>query len=183
MFSGLDWFPTLVAAAGNPDVKGRLLKGDDINGQTFKVHLDGFNQLPLLTGQEPAGARNEFAYYNDDGVLVDFRHENWKGVFMRDGKAGRLCRLVHAVHLSAHSQTVQSSYGPDGAGRHRFRPVRRLARQERLFDGLDHLPRADFLETFVAHPPSQEPASFTIDQVAKDVEEQIKAMAKHPPGG
>ena len=42
---------------------------------------------------------------------------------------------------------------------------------------------ADFLETFVSYPPSQEPASFTIDQVAKNVEEQIKAMAKHPPGG
>ena len=81
MFSGLDWFPTLLAAAGDATIKDRLLKGDAIGGRKFKVHLDGYNELPYLTGQQPKGERHEFAYFNDDGVLVAFRRDNWKAVF------------------------------------------------------------------------------------------------------
>ena len=57
MVSGLDWFPTLLAAAGDADVKDRLLKGTKLGGKTFKVHLDGYNQLPYLTGQAAESAR------------------------------------------------------------------------------------------------------------------------------
>ena len=82
MLSGLDWFPTFLAAAGDTDIKERLLKGSDVGGKTFKVHLDGYNQLPFLTGQQPKSARREFAYFNDDGVLVAFRLDDWKAVFV-----------------------------------------------------------------------------------------------------
>ena len=90
MFSGLDWFPTLLAAAGDTTVKDRLLTGwaPAAGGASFKVHLDGYNQLPYLTGQQPNGARTDFAYYDDDGVLVAFRHENWKAVFCEQKKPG-----------------------------------------------------------------------------------------------
>jgi arylsulfatase A-like enzyme len=50
-------------------------------GATFKAHLDGYNQLPYLTGQQQKGAPTEFAYYDDDGLLVAFRHGDWKAVF------------------------------------------------------------------------------------------------------
>ena len=53
MFSGLDWFPTLLAAAGDTTIKDRLLKGTQSGMATFKVHLDGYNQLPYLSGQQP----------------------------------------------------------------------------------------------------------------------------------
>jgi hypothetical protein len=56
IFSGLDWFPTLLAAAGDTTIKDRLLQGASIGGKTFKVHLDGYNQLDYLTGKPP-GAR------------------------------------------------------------------------------------------------------------------------------
>jgi Reverse transcriptase (RNA-dependent DNA polymerase) len=90
MFSGLDWFPTLLAAAGDTTVRARLLSGwaPTSGAPSFKVHLDGYNQLPYLTGQEPKGARTDFAYYDDDGVLVAFRHENWKAVFCEQKKPG-----------------------------------------------------------------------------------------------
>jgi arylsulfatase A-like enzyme len=78
MFSGLDWFPTLLAAAGDTGVTDRLLNGWQTGGQTFKVHLDGYNQLPYLTGQKPKGARTDFAYYNDDGVLVAARSASYR---------------------------------------------------------------------------------------------------------
>jgi hypothetical protein len=73
IISPLDWFPTLVAAAGETDIKGKLLTGYNAGANTFKVHLDGYNQLPHLTGQQERGARKEFIYFNDDGDLVALR--------------------------------------------------------------------------------------------------------------
>jgi arylsulfatase A-like enzyme len=70
LFSGLDWFPTLLAAAGDTTIKDRLLSGTNIGGTTFKVHLDGYNQLDYLTGKDKADPRTDFAYFDDDGDLV-----------------------------------------------------------------------------------------------------------------
>jgi arylsulfatase len=80
LFSGLDWFPTLLAAAGDTEVKDRLLRGWQPAGNptTFKNHLDGFNQLDYLTGKSPKSARSEFYYFNDDGDLVAMRFDDWK---------------------------------------------------------------------------------------------------------
>jgi arylsulfatase A-like enzyme len=90
LFSGLDWLPTLMAAAGDPDIKDKLLKGHQIGDRTFKVHLDGYNQLPYLTGQQERSARREFIYFNDDGDLVAMRLENWKVVFEEQRVQGTL---------------------------------------------------------------------------------------------
>jgi arylsulfatase len=76
-----DWMPTLLAAAGAPDVKEKLLTGYQAGGKTFKVHLDGYNQLPLLTGQTDQSARNDFFYFDDDGDLVAVRYGRWKANF------------------------------------------------------------------------------------------------------
>jgi arylsulfatase A-like enzyme len=62
IISGLDWFPTLVAAAGNPDITGQLLKGVKLGDRTYKNHLDGYNQMDLLTGKGPS-ARHELFYF------------------------------------------------------------------------------------------------------------------------
>ena len=67
IYSALDWFPTLLAAAGDTGVKDRLLKGWDAGDRTYKVHLDGYNQLDFLTGQKDKSERKEFFYFNDDG--------------------------------------------------------------------------------------------------------------------
>src|SRR5580693_9933463 len=64
IISGLDWFPTLVAAAGNPSIVQELLAGKQLGDQTFKVHLDGYNQLDLITGKGPS-ARNEIFYFTE----------------------------------------------------------------------------------------------------------------------
>jgi arylsulfatase len=90
LFSGLDWLPTFLAAVGDPDIKDKLTKGYDVGGQMFKVHLDGFNQLPHLTGQNPKGARTDYFYFNDDGDLVGLRYENWKISFEEQRVPGTL---------------------------------------------------------------------------------------------
>ena len=80
----------LLAAAGEPDIKQKLLDGHEAGDKTFKVHLDGYNLLPYLTGETGESPRNEFFYFSDDGDLVAFRFDNWKFVFMQQRVAGRL---------------------------------------------------------------------------------------------
>ena len=76
--SAEDWLPTLVAAAGVPDVKEKLLAGYSAGSRTYKVHLDGYNQLPYLTGGAKESGRKEFFYFNDDGNLAALRYDRWK---------------------------------------------------------------------------------------------------------
>jgi arylsulfatase A-like enzyme len=178
MFSGLDWFPTLLAAAGDGDIKERLLKGTPVGGKTFKVHLDGYNQLPFLTGQQPTGAREEFAYFNDDGVLVAYRYKNIKTVFCEMQYRGgfqvwtypfvclRTPKIFDLRMDPFERADIVSDQYDDWRARRGFLIVQVMTRA------------AGFLKTFVEYPPSQEAASFSIDQVQRDVEEQIKAMAK-----
>ena len=76
-----DWVPTLMAAVGEPNIKEKLKQGHEAADKTFKVHLDGYNFLPYLTGKEKQGPRKEFFYVNDDGELVGLRYNQWKLVF------------------------------------------------------------------------------------------------------
>jgi arylsulfatase A-like enzyme len=177
MFSGLDWFPTLLAAAGDTTIKERLLKGTDIGGKAFKVHLDGYNQLAYLTGQQPNSERNEFAYFNDDGLLVAFRYKNWKAVF---------CEMKHPGGFAVWREPFVCLRVPKLFNL-RMDPYERadivsdqyedwLAKNAYLIVEVT-LHASAFLETFVEYPPSQEQASFSIDQVERDVEAKIKENA------
>jgi arylsulfatase A-like enzyme len=182
--SGLDWFPTLLAAAGDTTVKERLLQGwaPASGGPTFKVHLDGYNQLPYLTGQQPKGARTEFACYDDDGLLVAFRHGDWKAVFAEQKKP---------VGFPVWYEPLVSYCIPKLFNL-RMDPFERADIVSDQYDdrrvknaylmGWMTFHAANFLDTFVAYPPSQSPASFTIDQIEKDVERKIRELATRPSG-
>ncbi len=87
VFSHEDMLPTLLAAAGVPDVKEQLLKGMKVGDKTFKVHLDGYNVTDALAGKA-ASPRHEFFYFNDDGSLVGLRYDNWKIVFAEQRSEG-----------------------------------------------------------------------------------------------
>ena len=88
--SHADWFTTLLAAAGEPDIADKLKQGHELNGDTYKVHLDGFDQLPYLTGAVDASPRQFFFYVSDDGDLTALRMDNWKFVFMEQRATGTL---------------------------------------------------------------------------------------------
>jgi len=175
--SGLDWFPTLLAAAGDTDIKDRLLKGAGFGGKTFKVHLDGYNQLPYLTGQQPKSNRTDFAYFNDDGVLVAYRHGDWKAVFCQMEKPGGFpvwyspftCLRIPKLFNLRMDPYERADIVSDQYDKWRV--------DNAYLMGWVTMHAANFLETFVEYPPSQEPASFTIDQIARDVEAKIKANA------
>src|ERR671913_769916 len=76
IISHLDWLPTFLAAAGEPDIATKLQAGHQAGAKTFKVHLDGYNLLPYLTGEEANSPRSEFFYFSDDGDLVAIRYDN-----------------------------------------------------------------------------------------------------------
>jgi arylsulfatase len=173
--SGLDWFPTLLAAAGDTGLRDRLLKGWDAGGRTYKVHLDGYNQLPYLTGQEDRSPRREFFYFNDDGQLVAVRYDNWKQNFCEQRVEGtlqvwaepfvcqRLPRMINLRMDPYERAPITSNTYFDWSIRHAFLVV---PTQEIV---------ARFMETFKEFPPRQRPSSFSVEQVME--------MLKQPSGG
>ena len=172
--SGLDWFPTLMAAAGDTDITERLLAGTTIDGKEYKNHLDGYNQLPYLTGESDESARDSFVYLNDDGDIVGFRYENWKLVFEEQRVKGTLqiwaepfvkLRVPKMFDLRADPYEIAditSNTYYDWLFQHAYLVVPAQAYI------------ADFLGTFEEYPPAQRPASFSIDQIQENMEESFK---------
>lgn len=169
--SGMDWLPTLLAAAGDANIKNELLSGHKAAGKNFKVHLDGYNILPYLTGKEKRSPRREFFYFNDDTQLVGIRYENWKLVFLEQRQQGTLqiwaepftpLRLPKMFDLRAdpfEQADITSNTYWDFVLRHAFLIV--PAQKE----------AAKFLETFKAFPPRQKPASFNLEEVMRKLSE------------
>jgi arylsulfatase len=163
--SHLDWLPTILAMTGEPDIKEKLLAGHQAGRKNFKVHLDGYNLLPYLTGQEPKSPRPGFLYFSDDGDLVCMRFHNWKLVFMEQRVEGTLriwaepfvpLRVPKMYNLRTdpfERADVTSNTYYDWLLDHAFLAVPAQALV------------AQFLQTFQAFPPRQKAASFSIDQV------------------
>jgi arylsulfatase A-like enzyme len=163
--SHLDWLPTFLAAAGEPDIKEKLLGGHEAGGKTFRVHLDGYNLLPYLTGQEAKSPRLGYFYFSDDGDLMAVRYDNWKQVFMEQRVGGTLqiwaepftlLRVPKLFNLRTdpyeRADTTSNTYW-DWLMDHAFLavPTQQLV--------------GEFLATFREFPPRQKAASFTVDQV------------------
>jgi arylsulfatase A-like enzyme len=81
IFASEDWLPTLLAGAGDSDIKEKLLKGDTVGDKTFKTHLDGYNFMPYFQGQVAEGPRHEFFYFSDNADLMALRYNDWKIAF------------------------------------------------------------------------------------------------------
>ena len=103
-----DMLPTLLAAAGVPDVKEQLLKGMKVGDKTFKVHLDGYDLTDALAGKSPS-PRKEFFYFNDDGSLVALRYMQYKMVFAEQ-RAQRPRCLAGSVRAAAFPQALQPAF-------------------------------------------------------------------------
>ena len=175
MFSGLDWFPTLLAAVGDTTVKDRLLKGwSPKSGQSFKVHLDGYNQLDYLTGKSPKGARDDFYYFNDDGELVAMRYGDWKIVFCEQRAPGGMQVWANPFTCLRFPKVFNLRMDPyeraDVVSDQYYDWTTRNA----YLTEIGVTKAAAFLETFVTYPPSQKPASFSVDQIRKSVDERIE---------
>jgi arylsulfatase len=96
-----DWLPTLLAAAGEPEIKEKLLKGHQAGDKKFNVHIDGYNMLSYLMGDVKDSPRKSFFYISDDGDIIAIRMEDWKVVLMEQRAQGLRCWLGPFVPLRA----------------------------------------------------------------------------------
>jgi arylsulfatase len=171
----MDWLPTFLAAAGQPDIKDKLLKGDvKAIGRTYKVHLDGYDILPLLTDQTQESPRKEIFYFSDDGDLTALRYSDWKMIFMEQKTQGTFrvwmepfvplrVPLIFNLRRDPYERAeITSNTYYDWL----------LDRAFLLVPAQAYVGR--FLATFKEFPPRQKAASFSLDQVM----EQLKT-----PGG
>ena len=162
VFAHEDMLPTLLTAAGDPNVKEKLLKGMKVGAKTFKVHLDGYNITDALAGKSPS-PRHEFFYFNDDGSLVGLRYDQWKIVFAEQRAEGMdvwqdpfvPLRLPKIFNLRSDPFETADHEGMDYK---RWRVERTFL----LVPAQQYVGK--FLATFKEFPPSQKPGSFSLDQ-------------------
>ncbi|MGH7795234.1 MAG: arylsulfatase [Candidatus Binatia bacterium] len=163
IFAHEDMLPTLLAAAGEPDVVEKLKKGMKVGDKTFKVHLDGYNITDALAGKSPS-PRKEFFYFNDDGSLVALRYNQWKLVFAEQRAHGMdvwqdpfvTLRLPKLFNLRSDPFETADHEGMD-YNRWRAEHVFLLVPAQQYV--------GQFLSTFREFPPRQKAGSFGIDQV------------------
>ena len=176
IFSGLDWFPTLAAAAGNPNVTDQLLKGVTLEGRNYKNHLDGYNQMDLLTGKGPS-ARHELFYFAGPHLgalrIDDFKFQFFQQPYGWPGEK-LTTDMPTIVNLrqdpfertpSLRGQSLNDAgggYMNDFMAREFWRFV--LVQQE----------VAKLAATAIDYPPMQAPATFNLDAVKREVEEKLQ---------
>lgn len=172
----MDWLPTFLAAAGEPKIKDKLLKGDvSAIGRNYKIHLDGYNFLPYLTGDSEETPRREIFYFSDDGDLTALRYNDWKLIFMEQ-KAETTLRAWVEPFVPLRIPLIFNL---------RRDPYERAyATSNTYYDWL--LDRAyllvpaqtyvgNFLETFKEYPPRQKAASFSLDQIMEQLQEGMSS--------
>jgi len=176
VMSALDWFPTILAAAGNPNITDQLLKGAAMDGTNFKNHLDGYNQLDMLTSGGPSN-RHEFFYFEGPRLgalrVDDFKYQffqqpqGWPGpkvetdmpliTNIRQDPFERTSTLMGETALNG-----AFGFGNDFYAREFWRFV-----QVQQYVG-------KLAATAIDYPPMQDPASFNLDEIKKKVEAAIK---------
>jgi len=164
VFAHEDMLPTILAAAGVPGVKEKLIDGYAAGSKSFKVHLDGYDIAPYFRGEAKEDPRKEFLYWNDDGKLVALRYARWKLVFSEQRGHGfdvwqepfvdlRLPAL-YDLRSDPFERASHESIGY---------PMWRVERAYLLVPAQAFV--ANWLASFKAFPPRQKPASFSLDQV------------------
>jgi arylsulfatase A-like enzyme len=183
IFSGLDWLPTFVAAAGNPNITDELLKGKQIGDRTYKNHLDGYNQMAAITGQGPS-ARHEIFYLGESTVGA-IRIDDYKFRFI-DQPQGWLGEKTHPdvpyitnLRLDPFERTGWPGNGTkDGAQQYfdwfKFQFWRFVFVQQMM---------AKEIQTFLDYPPMQRGASFNLDAIKAEMGKRMaeaEAASKGP---
>jgi arylsulfatase len=168
IMSHQEWLPTLLAAAGEPDIVEKLKNGHTAGDKKFKVHIDGFNALAYIKGETDESPREWFFYTNDDGLIVGIRLHDWKVVFYEQRAKGmqvwaepfvqlRIPKLFNLRRDPFERADENSNAYWNWVLEHMFvlYPAQALA--------------AEQLQSFIEFPPRQDPASFNLEKVMKSV--------------
>jgi arylsulfatase len=173
VFNGIvshqDWLPTLLHAAGVPDVKERLLAGHEVSGRTFRVHIDGFDLLPYLTGAADESPRQEFFYISDDGDVLALRMGDWKVVLMEQRATQLACWFEPFVALRAPKMFNLRQDPFERADENSNTYWDWVISHAYMVYGMQAAV-AGQIESFLAFPPRQKPASFNLTAVMRQLE-------------
>ncbi len=179
IFSGLDWFPTLMAAAGNPNITDQLLKGVKLGDRTYKNHLDGYNQMDLLTGKGPTKRREIF--YFGGPALGAVRMDDMKFTFFQQpyGWPGEKITTDMPILTNLRQDPFErlaslrgESLNNQGGGYMNDFFAREFWRFVLVQQAVEKLAL-----TAVDYPPMQDPASFNLDAVKRKIQEMAKNRA------
>ena len=158
-----DWLPTILAAAGDPDVKEKLLKGHEADGKTFKVHLDGYNFLPFFQGNETESPRKEIFYFTDNGNLNAVRYGDWKLHFAISDRwvgGGQPKILTFPQVCNLRIDPFERHIDSDDSPGYTFWSL------DRVFVWMPmQVITGQFIASFKEYPQRQKSASFNLDQV------------------
>ena len=165
-----DWLPTLLAAAGEPNIKEKLLEGHTIGDMTYNVHIDGFNMLPYFTGEEKESPRESFFYISDDGDVLGIRMGDWKTVLMEQRAHGLQCWAEPFISLRL-PKMFNLRRDPFELADHNSNTYWDwVISHAYLIYAMQGIV-ADEVEAFMKYPPRQKAASFNLDAVMRQIEE------------
>lgn len=163
-----DMLPTLMAGVGEADIKEKLLKGHRAMGRKYKVHLDGYNLLPMLKGEEEKSPRHDFLYWTDDGDIAALRYNNWKLVFMEQRGHGfdvwqePFVPLRFPKLFNLRTDPFERA-DHEGMGYQRWRAERMFV----LAPAQAYVMK--WLQSFEDFPPRQKPGSFSLSDVMDEL--------------
>jgi arylsulfatase len=169
----LDWLPTFLAAAGEPDIVEKLKKGHRAGSKRFKVHLDGFNILPYLTGEVDKSERQGFFYFSDDGDLTALRFDNWKVVFMEQRVPGTLRIWAEPFVALRVPKLFNLRTDPFERADITSNTYYDWFLDRAFMIGAAQILAGRFLKTFEDFPPRQKAASFSIDQAVEKLQDSL----------
>jgi arylsulfatase A-like enzyme len=156
-----DWLPTLLAAAGDSDIKQKLLKGMTAGGKTFKTHLDGYNFMPFFKGEVAEGPRREIFFCDDNGNLNALRYNQWKIHFAWiEGHLFTGTRTTANVPLVVNLREdpfERTPFESDSYRRFQADKLWVLVPAQAI--------AGEFVQSFSEYPPSQRVGSMNLDQV------------------
>ena len=164
-----DWLSTLLAAAGEPDIKEKLLAGHTAGDKTFKVCIDGFNMLPYFTGEAAESPRLSFFYISDDGDIMAIRYNDWKLVLMEQRAKTMQCWAEPFVRLRIPKMFNLRRDPFERADENSNSYWEWVADHAYLIYGMQGLV-GGMIENYLKYPPRQKPASFNLDAVLENLQ-------------
>jgi len=170
-----DWLPTLLAMAGDAGAVDRLKEGTTVNGKEFRNHIDGFDLLPHLTGEQPESPRDFFFYFSDDGDVLGIRYHNWKLVFMEQRVPGTMRIWAEPFTPLRMPKVFNLRMDPFERADVTSNTYYDWCLHNMYFLYAAQAAAAKFAGTFQDFPPAQKPGSFTIDDAL--------AKMSEPPAG
>jgi arylsulfatase len=170
VISGMDWFPTFVAAAGNPHIAEELKRGKDLCDRTYKVHLDGYNQMDLITGKGPS-KRNEVFYFAETTLgAVRINDYKYRFIDQPSGWLGGTVKVDWPILVNLRLDPLERT-GMTGSLQYAnwftYQFWRFVFVQQEV---------AKYAQTFIDYPPMQKGASFNMEGVKEQI---LKAIASH----